>query len=215
MFKGLFLWGSIVGVMLWQPSIAADSSWTIDPAHSSAQFSIRHMMISNVTGDFGRVSGSANYDGTNIDKASVDATIPVANINTREPQRDQHLKSPDFFDIEKYPTITFKSTKIESAGNGQFKMTGDLTMHGVTKTVVLEGEGPTPEIKDTRGKIRIGASATTSLKRKDYGINYNQVLDNGGAMVGDDVKVTINLELVKGPGPKPAASMPKSGSESL
>src|SRR5262249_39117708 len=142
---------------------------TIDPAHSEAQFSIRHMMISNVSGDFGKVSGTANYDGANLNKASVEATIPVANINTRETQRDDHLKSAEFFDAEKYPNITFKSKKIEKLSSEEFKMTGELTMHGVTKQVVLKGEGPTKPIKDPGGKTRIGASATATINRKDFG----------------------------------------------
>jgi len=170
-------------------------------------------MISNVSGNFGKISGSAQYDGNHLNKAYIEAAIPVANINTHEPKRDQHLKSPDFFDVEKYPTIKFKSKKIETLADGQFKMTGDLTMHGVTKEVVLTGDAPTEPIKDPSGKLRVGASATTKLNRKDFGISYNQMLDNGGAMVGDNVAVTIDVELVQAPGslsPKASTSQEKS-----
>jgi polyisoprenoid-binding protein YceI len=216
MVKRLLLAGVVAAVVTWQPSFAAETTWSIDPMHSSAQFSVRHMMISNVTGDFGKVSGTANYDGEHLSKAAVDATIPVANITTREPKRDEHLKSPDFFNVEKYPTMTFKSKKIESVGKGEFKMVGDLTIHGVTKTVVLDGTGPTEAIKDPYGKTRIGASAKTTINRKDFGLSYNQVLDNGGAMVGDDVVVTIDIEMVKDAGAsKPVGSVPKNRNESI
>jgi polyisoprenoid-binding protein YceI len=196
MFKGILLFLGIAGIAACQPSFALDGEWKIDPAHSDARFSVKHMMVSNVSGDFGKITGKAKYDGVHLDKATVEATIPVADINTREPKRDEHLKSPEFFDVEKFPTMSFKSTKIEELPGGEFKMTGDLTIHGITKEVVLTGEAPTKPIKDPHGSMRIGASATTKINRKDFGINYNKALDNGGVMVGDDVRITIDVELL-------------------
>jgi len=175
--------------------IATASGWTIDPAHSSARFSIKHMMISNVNGSFGKVSGNVQYDGKNLPKADVDATIDVASIDTNEPKRDEHLKSKDFFDVEKYPTITFKSKKITTTNDG-FKILGVLTMHGVSKDITLDAE-PMGPIVNAHGKTRTGTSATAKINRKDFGISYHQTLDNGGAMVGDDVKITLDVELVQ------------------
>lgn len=176
---------------------AQPASWTIDSAHTTAEFSVRHMMVSNVKGAFGSISGTANWDGKNLSTASVEAVIDVASITTREPKRDAHLKSADFFDVEKFPTLTFKSTKIEAAGAGQAKMTGDLTIRGVTKSVVLDVTGPTPEVKDLSGGVRLGASATTTINRKDFGLLWNRALEAGGVLVGDEVKVTIDVELIK------------------
>jgi len=176
---------------------ASDDKWAIDPAHSDAHFSIKHLMISNVQGDFSKISGSANYDGEHFNKASVEATIPISEIYTRESKRDDHLKSPEFFDAAKYPVMTFKSKKIATDDSGNFKLIGDLTLHGVTKEVVLTGKVPGKPIKDPRGKTRIGAEATTQINRKDFGITWQQQLDNGGVMIGDDVAITLDIELVK------------------
>jgi polyisoprenoid-binding protein YceI len=173
------------------------STWSIDPAHSHAGFAIRHMIISNVRGDFGKVTGTLTLDEKDITKSTVEATIDVATIDTREPKRDEHLKSPDFFDVAKYPTITFKSTKVEKAGKDGLKISGDLTMHGVTKPVVLNVTGPTAEVKDPYGRVLRGASATTKLDRTAYGVSWSQVIEGGGAMVGNEVRVEIELELVK------------------
>jgi polyisoprenoid-binding protein YceI len=175
---------------------AADK-WAIDSAHSDAHFSIKHLMVSNVQGDFGKITGNATYDGEHFNKASVEATIPISDISTREAKRDDHLKSPDFFDLAKYPTMTFKSKEISVKGD-EFSMKGDLTLHGVTKEVVLTGKVPDKAIKDPFGKTRIGATATTTLNRKDFGVSWNKNLDSGGVMLGEDVKVTIDVELVKG-----------------
>lgn len=176
---------------------AQSTTWTIDSAHTTAEFSVRHMMVSNVKGAFGTVSGTANWDGKNLATASVQAVIDVASINTREPKRDAHLKSVDFFDVEKFPTLTFRSTKIEPAGPGQAKMTGDLTIRGVTRSVVLDVTGPTPEVKDLSGGVRLGALATTTINRKDFGLLWNRALEAGGVLVGDEVKITIEVELIK------------------
>lgn len=172
------------------------TTWNIDPAHSNAQFSVRHMMISNVKGEFTKVSGKAQFDQHNPSAGfSVEATIDVSTINTREPDRDKHLKSPDFFDAEKYPTITFKSKRAQKSSDG-LKLTGDLTIHGVTREVTLDVEGPTPPTKDPWGNARIGASATTKINRKDFGLTWNQALETGGILVGDEIKITIDVELV-------------------
>jgi polyisoprenoid-binding protein YceI len=176
---------------------AQSTTWTIDSSHSIAEFTVRHMMVSNVRGAFGKVTGTANWDGKNLATASVDVVIDAASIDTREPKRDAHLKSADFFDVEKFPTLTFKSTKVEAAGAGRAKMTGDLTIRGVTKTVVLDVTGPTPEVKDQGGNSRLGASATTTINRRDFGVLWNRSLDAGGVVVGDEVKITIEVELVK------------------
>jgi len=177
--------------------LARASTWEIDAAHSAAQFSVRHMMVSNVRGEFGKVTGTVNLDDKDITKSTVDVTIDVSSINTREAKRDEHLKGPDFFDAAKFPIITFKSRKVESAGQGKLKVTGDLTLHGVTKSVVLHVEGPSSEVKDFMGNWKRGASAMTKLSRKDFGLQWNKVLETGGVAVGDEVNVIIDVELNK------------------
>jgi polyisoprenoid-binding protein YceI len=197
MFKKQLL-STVAGFLILAPVASADSgdAWNVDPMHSNAHFSVRHMMISNVEGDLGHISGSVNYDGKALSKATVEATIDTSTINTREPNRDEHLKSAEFFDTAKYPTISFKSKSIDPSDNDKFKLTGELTIHGVTKQVVLDAE-KTSTIKDMHGNTRMGASAKTTLNRKDFGLSWNKQLDNGGAVVGDDVYVVLNLELVK------------------
>ena len=170
--------------------------YQIDSAHSSAQFTVRHMMISNVRGEFGKVSGAVIYDAANPANSKADASIEVASINTREPQRDAHLKSADFFDVEKFPLIAFHSKEF-SAHGGEWKLKGDLTIHGVTHEVSLDVDGPTPEHKDPWGNLRIGATATGKLSRKDFGLTYNAALEAGGVLIGDEVKLTIDLEAVR------------------
>lgn len=171
--------------------------YAIDPAHSSAQFTIRHLMISNVRGDFKSVKGTVVYDPENLAASSIEAEIDVNSLNTRDENRDTHVKSAEFFNVEKYPSITFKSTKVEREGEGEFKITGGLTILGVTKEVVLKVEGPSDEAKDPWGNVRIGASATTKIKRSDYGLTWNAALETGGVMLGDDVKIELDVELVK------------------
>jgi len=179
------------------PAIAQSAStWQIDPAHSSIQFGVRHLMISTVRGKFPKFTATVTGDEKDPTAASVEASIDASSIDTGEARRDEHLKSPDFFDVAKYPTITFKSTKIELAGGHKFRLHGDLTMHGVTKPVVLDVE-VTPEVKDQRGATRAGAHATTKVNRKDFGINWSKSIDGGGVVVGDDVDVTIEVEGVK------------------
>jgi polyisoprenoid-binding protein YceI len=177
------------------PALAQQTTWTIDSAHTAATFSVRHMMVSNVRGEFTKTSGAVRWDGKDLATAIVDATIDAASINTREPQRDAHLKSPDFFDVAKFPTLTFQSTKIAAAGPGKLQMTGNLTMHGVTRQVVFDVDGPTPVIKDPYGNQRVGASATATISRKDFGLLWNAALETGGLVVGDEVKITLDVEL--------------------
>jgi polyisoprenoid-binding protein YceI len=164
--------------------------WQIDRAHSAAQFAVRHLMVSTVRGHFGKLTGTVNYDPKNPTAASLQAEVEVASIDTREPKRDADLKGPNFFDAEKFPTMTFKSTKVESAGAGRLKMTGDLTLRGVTKQVVFDVEGPTAPIKDKMGE-RMGASATAKISRKEFG------MEGGRATVGDEVTIIIDVELIR------------------
>jgi polyisoprenoid-binding protein YceI len=177
--------------------VRAQSTWEIDPAHSSVGFSIRHMMVSNVRGTFGKFSGMAKANEKDLTESTVEATIDVASIDTGNAKRDDHLRSPDFFDVAKYPTITFKSRKVTPAGDKKWKVTGDLTMHGVTKEVTLDVEGPTAEVKDPQGKVRAGATVTTKLNRSDFGITWSKTLDGGGLVLGEEVGVTIDVEGVK------------------
>jgi polyisoprenoid-binding protein YceI len=181
------------------PCIAGASTWKIDPAHTSAQFAVRHLMVSTVRGTLGPVSGTLTYDEADPTKSSVEASVQVSGIDTREPKRDEHLKSPDFFDVATYPAITFKSKKVTKVGDAKFQVAGDLTIHGVTKDVVLDVEGSPTPFKDPMGSVRLGGVATTKLNRKDFGILWNKALDSGGVVVGEDVAVTIDIELVKAP----------------
>ena len=179
------------------PAGAAESMWQIDPAHSSVQFSVRHMMVSNVRGAFTKVAGTVRGDEQDPTHATVEATIDTSSIDTREAKRDEHLRSPDFLDVAKYPTMTFRSKTITKTGDGRYDVTGDLTLHGVTREVVLHVEGPSPAMKDPRGGLRAGASATTRINRRDFGISWSKALDGGGVVVGDDIGVTIDVEGVK------------------
>jgi polyisoprenoid-binding protein YceI len=178
-------------------ALGQTSTWTIDPAHSRASFSVRHLVISNVRGDLGKISGTLTLDEKDVTKSKVEATIDASTIDTREPKRDEHLKSPDFFDVAKYPTITFKSTKVEKDGSDGLRVSGDLTMRGVTKPVVLKVVGPTAPIVDPWGASRRGVSATTKLDRFDYGVAWSKVLEGGGAVVGKEVAIELETELVK------------------
>ncbi|QNI30350.1 YceI family protein [Alloacidobacterium dinghuense] len=172
------------------------SKWQIDPAHSEADFTIRHMGISNVHGRFGNLSGSLNLDEKDITKSDVNATVDIATVDTGTAQRDQHLKSPDFFDAARYPQMTFVSKGLTN-NNGQLQLIGDLTIHGVTKPVTLALDGPSKEQADPYGKIRRGFSATTTIHRQDYGLTWNGNLKSGDTVLGDDVKVELDIELIK------------------
>ena len=184
------------------PAAAATSTWQIDPNHSAAQFAVRHLAISTVRGAFTKVSGTIQFDDKDIAKSSVDVTIDAASVDTRVEGRDKDLRSDHFFEVEKYPTLTFKSTKVEQVEVGKLKVTGDLTIHGVTKQVVLDVEGPTAAVKDPWGNQRAAANATTKINRQDFGVKWNAKMDNGGWVVGDDVTITIDVEMVQKGAPK-------------
>ena len=171
-------------------AIAQVQTWKIDPNHTAAQFSVRHMGISTVRGAFTKVSGTADYDPSNLSKTAIDATIETASVDTRVEMRDNDLRSPNWFDAAKYPTITFKSKSVQSAGEGKLKISGDLTIHGVTKEVVLDVDGPSAPVTDPKGNAHVGASATTKIKRTDFSVGTNP-------MVGEDITITIDTELVK------------------
>jgi polyisoprenoid-binding protein YceI len=175
----------------------AVSTWNIDPVHSIAEFRVKHMMISSVRGQFTGVKGSLTYNESDPAQSRVEATIDVASIDTRDAQRDTHLKSADFFDVEKYPAFIFKSSRVTRRGDRSLSVTGPLTMHGVTKEVEFAVEGPTPPAKDPWGNIRIGVAATTKINRKDFGLSWNAALETGGVLVGEDVSITLELEFVK------------------
>ena len=187
------------------PALATASEWDIDPAHSAAQFSVRHLMVSNIRGEFGKVTGTVNLDDKDITKSTVEATIDATSIITRDEKRDGHLKSPDFFDVAKFPTVTFKSTKVEKAGKDKYKVHGDLTIHGVTKSVVLAVEG-SAEQKDPWGNVKRGFAATTKINRKDFGLAWNKALETGGVVVGEEIAITLDIEAAKKvAAPAPAA----------
>jgi polyisoprenoid-binding protein YceI len=172
------------------------NEWQIDSSHTTAQFSIKHMMVATVRGQFQKVTGTVNLDDADQAKATVDVTIDASTIDTREPKRDAHLKSADFFDVAKYPTITFKSTRVEKAGTGKFKVTGDLTMHGQTHPVTLSVDTLTAAVKTPWGSMSRGVSATGKLNRKDWGLTWNKPIDAvGGVLVSDEVTLQIDAEL--------------------
>ena len=176
---------------------ATTTTWNIDPAHSVAEFKVKHMMISNVKGHFAKVSGTLTLDTSNLANSQVEASVDAASIETRDAQRDAHLKSADFFDVEKFPTLSFKSTRVKSTGDGELAVAGDLTIHGVTRKVVFAVEGPTAPAKDPWGNTRIGVSATTKINRKDFGLTWNAALETGGILVGDEVTITLDVQFVK------------------
>ncbi len=173
------------------------TTWNIDPAHSVAEFKVKHMMISNVKGQFTKVSGALSLDQTNVTKSKVEATIDATSIQTGDGQRDGHLKSADFFDVEKYPTLSFKSSRVTSKGEGELSVEGDLAIHGVTRKVVFAVEGPTAPAKDPWGNTRTAISATTKINRKDYGLTWNAALETGGILVGDEVTITLEVQFVR------------------
>jgi polyisoprenoid-binding protein YceI len=186
-------------------SAAADAGvWQIDPAHSAAQFTVRHMMISNVKGEFGKMTGSVRYDPADLSRTAVEATIDVNSINTRQENRDKHLKSADFFDVEKYPTLTFKSKRVIAATGGKLQVIGDLTMHGVTREVTLDVDGPTQPVRDQNGNLHMGASAATKVNRRDFGLTWSRAMDGGGVVVGEQVTIAIDIELVQRAAAAPA-----------
>jgi polyisoprenoid-binding protein YceI len=180
-----------------QVPAAAVSTWNLDGAHSSAAFSVKHMMIANVHGAFRELSGVLNFDRQNIEKSSLSVAIKSASVQTNDPRRDEHLKSAEFFEVEKYPEITFVSTNWAQKSDDEIDVIGNLTIHGFTKEVILKVEGPTAEVKDPWGGTRIGFSAHTKLNRKDFGLGWNVALETGGFVVGDHVTITLETQFVK------------------
>jgi len=179
------------------PEVTAVSTWNIDPAHSHAEFKVRHMMISNVKGEFKGVKGTLKLNDADLTQSRVEVSIDAASIDTGEAQRDGHLKTADFLDVEKFPTLTFKSTRVVKGKNGEVKVSGDLTIHGVTRNVELEVEGPSASMKDPWGNTRIGLSATTLINRKDFGLSWNAALETGGILVGEEVNITLDVQFIK------------------
>lgn len=187
---------SVVAILS-MPAVAANSTWQIDPQHSSAQFAVRHLGLSTVRGAFSKLSGTMVLDDQDVTKSSVEVSIDVNTVDTREPDRDKDLRSERFFDAAHYPSMTFKSKKVEQIAPGKLKVTGDLTIRGTTKEVALEVEGPTAPVKDPWGNQRLAATATTKVNRQDFGVKWNAKLDNGGVVVGDDVNIAIDVELIQ------------------
>src|SRR6202045_5287837 len=179
------------------PGFAATTEWKIDPQHSAAQFSVRHLAISTVRGAFSKVTGTVLVDDQDTSKSAVNVTIDVATVDTREPARDKDLRSDHFFDVEHFPAMTFRSTRVEQVSPGKLKVTADLTIRGNTKQVVLDVDGPTAPVKDPWGNQRAAVNATTRINRQDFGVKWNATMDNGGVVVGDEVSITIDAEMVQ------------------
>jgi polyisoprenoid-binding protein YceI len=182
-------------------SLALASTWDIDSTHASANFTVKHLMVANVSGSLGQVTGKVELDDKDVTKSKVEATIDVKSIDTKNAKRDEHLRGKDFFEVEKFPSITFKSTKIEKAGE-KFKITGDLTMHGVTKPVTLDTE-ISAEVVDPWKNVKRAVSATGTINRKDFGLVWQAALANNGVVVSEDVKLFIDVELNKAAAPVP------------
>jgi polyisoprenoid-binding protein YceI len=178
--------------------VSAATTWNIDPVHSHAEFKVRHMMISNVKGEFKGITGTLKLDSADRTKSGVEVSLDAATVNTGDAQRDAHLKSADFFEVEKFPTLTFKSNRVSKNKGGALTVAGDLTIHGVTRNVVFEVEGPSVPMKDPWGNTRIGLSATTRVNRKDFDLTWNAALETGGIMVSDEVTITLDIQFVKG-----------------
>jgi polyisoprenoid-binding protein YceI len=184
-------------LLLIVPTYSFASTWNIDSSHSNVGFKVRHLMVSNVKGVFGKIEGVVHVDEQDVTKSTANVTIDTASIDTGVAKRDAHLKSPDFLDVAKYPTMTFVSTKVVKNGEGKLKVTGNLTLHGVTRPVVLDVEGPSQVAKDPMGNLRSGASAETRINRKDFGLNWNKAMETGGVLVGDEVIISIEVEMIK------------------
>lgn len=192
---------------------ARASEWAIDPSHTTAQFSVRHLMVTDAKGSFGKVAGTLDFNDKDPTKSVVEVTIETSSIDTGDAKRDEHLKSPDFFDAANHPQITFKSTQIKKTGKDKYKVVGDLTMRGVTKPVTLDVVGPTAPIKNPWGMTVRGVSASGKLNRKDFGLNWNKALEAGGVLVGEEVKIQIDGELVEKPAAPVADAKPAAPAE--
>ena len=185
-------------VFVCSPALVQAAEWTVDSTHSSASFTVKHMMVSTVRGEFGKITGTASWSKPDYSDAQVDMTVDATTVNTREPKRDAHLRSPDFFDVQKFPTLTFKSKRVEkSKEKGHVNLVGDLTIHGVTKEVTFDVTNPSPEMKTPFGTVAVGAEAKAKINRRDFGLNWNKALEAGGVLVSEDVNIDINLELSK------------------
>ncbi len=185
-------------LLLGIPVLALGADWQIDPGHSSFQFKVRHMMVSNVRGDFGKIiTGMLNLVDQNVSNTKAEVVIDAASINTGHAKRDEHLRSADFFDVARYPTVTFVSKQVTRNGPDRLRATGDLTIHGITREIILDVQGPTPEVKDPGGTFRRGLTATTKINRKDFGLTWNRVLDAGGMVVGDEVEISVEVEMIR------------------
>ncbi len=187
----------VAAAALAAPSLAFAAGWAFDASHSNASFKVKHMMVSTVRGEFTKVNGDVQYDMKAPEKIAIDATIDAASIDTRDAKRDEHLRAADFFDVAKHPKLTFKSKSAKQVAPGVLDVNGDLTIRGVTKPVVLRVEGLNQEAKDPWGNVRIGGTATTKINRKDFGLTWNQALETGGLLVGEDVEIAIDVELIK------------------
>lgn len=179
------------------PAFAFASTWTIDPDHSNVGFKVKHLMVSNVKGSFDKHTGTVEINDKDITKSKVEVSIDTNSINTNVQKRDEHLRSADFFDVAKYPTMTFVSKKVAKAGKDRLKVTGNLTLHGVTRQVVLDVEPISRESKDPWGNIRRGTAATTKINRKDFGLTWNKGLETGGVLVGDEITITLEIEMIR------------------
>lgn len=184
-------------VALLMPTFVLASTWTIDPDHTNIGFRVKHLMVSTVNGNFLKHTGTVAINDKDITKSKVEISIDTASINTNVAKRDEHLRSADFFDVAKYPTMTFLSKKVVKAGKGKLRVTGDLTLHGVTREVVLAVEGPTRESKDPWGNIHRGATASTRINRQDFGLVWNKTLETGGVLIGDDIVIVLDIEMIK------------------
>lgn len=179
------------------PFLTYGATWQVDPSHSSFEFKIRHLTVSNVKGNFSKTKGTVTIDDQDVTRLKVDVVIDAASINTGHAKRDDHLRGPDFFDVAKYPEITFVSKKVTKVDADRLKVTGDLTIHGVTREITMDVEGPTLEVKDPSGNFRRGATAAGKINRKDFGLTWNRVLDTGGVVVGEEVTMVVEVELIK------------------
>lgn len=186
-----------LGVMLFGAALLPGAEWNVDPNHSSASFAVKHLMVSTVRGNFNSVKGIVDYDPAKLAASKANLTIDVSSLDTRNERRDNHLRSPDFFDVQKFPTITFTSKKVIPGSEGKFKLVGDMTMHGVTKEVTFEVTGPEKPIKDQKGTLHSGATASAKIDRKDFGLIWNRALEGGGVTVSDNVDLTVEVELVQ------------------
>lgn len=186
-----------LGALALSAALSQGAEWTVDPNHSAASFAVKHLMVSTVHGSFNSLKGTVDYDPSNLNASKANLTIDVASIDTRNERRDKHLKSADFFDVEKFPTITFVSKKVVPESEGKFKLVGDMTMHGVTKEVTFEVAGPEKPIKDGKGTLHSGATATAKIDRKNFGLVWNRAIEGGGVTVSDEVNLTVEVELTQ------------------